>query len=391
MRMRELAVGDVPVRALRVTFVGELGWELYCPTEYGAALWRTLWEAGREHGLRRRAATARSTRCAWRRATACGRPTSPPTRPRYEAGLGFCVKDGDAFVGRRGARVGSAAGPAQPRRRLRCLVLERSALGRARQRAGARRTGRSSAASPAAATATRSSARSPTPTCPPSVEVGHGGRGRHLRRVGRRRGRARAAVRPQGRARQGYSADVIAFVTAGAGFLLSVLWFDLMFDVQVLSHAELDLPEERLASIAAYYGRVTTAARPMNRLIAAVMLGTLAAIIVEIVKGAVPRWVGLGLARPRRGADPARRCAHGAQRGAPRRARRYDRSPERPRQIDLPRAPHLLRVDRGPAGAAAVCLSAQPSTRGRAGAEGGGTTGPISPSGASSRSTITGA
>ena len=49
--MRELTVGDVPVRALRVTFVGELGWELYCPTEYGAGLWRTLWEAGREHGL----------------------------------------------------------------------------------------------------------------------------------------------------------------------------------------------------------------------------------------------------------------------------------------------------------------------------------------------------
>ena len=46
-----LAIGDVPVRALRVTFVGELGWELYCPTEYGAGLWRTLWEAGREHGL----------------------------------------------------------------------------------------------------------------------------------------------------------------------------------------------------------------------------------------------------------------------------------------------------------------------------------------------------
>ncbi len=45
MRMRELTVGDVPVRALRVTFVGELGWELYCPTEYGADLWRTLWEA----------------------------------------------------------------------------------------------------------------------------------------------------------------------------------------------------------------------------------------------------------------------------------------------------------------------------------------------------------
>src|SRR5947209_16139025 len=36
MRMREISVGDVPVRALRVTFVGEIGWEIYCPTEYGA-------------------------------------------------------------------------------------------------------------------------------------------------------------------------------------------------------------------------------------------------------------------------------------------------------------------------------------------------------------------
>ena len=51
MSTREITVGDVPVRALRVTFVGELGWELYCPSEYGAALWRTLWEAGRPHGL----------------------------------------------------------------------------------------------------------------------------------------------------------------------------------------------------------------------------------------------------------------------------------------------------------------------------------------------------
>jgi hypothetical protein len=56
-----------------------------------------------------------------------------------------------------------------------------------------------------------------------------------------------------------------AFVTAGGGFLLAVLWFDLMFDVQVLGRDERELPEERLASIAAYYARVTTAARPMNR------------------------------------------------------------------------------------------------------------------------------
>ncbi|MGH3099492.1 MAG: GcvT family protein, partial [Thermoleophilia bacterium] len=46
MNYRAITVGDVPVRALRVTYVGELGWELYCPTEYGLTLWHTLWEAG---------------------------------------------------------------------------------------------------------------------------------------------------------------------------------------------------------------------------------------------------------------------------------------------------------------------------------------------------------
>jgi hypothetical protein len=83
---------------------------------------------------------------------------------------------------------------------------------------------------------------------------------------------------------------VSAFVTAGAGFLLAVLWFDLMFDVQVLSHSERSLPEGVLASVAGYYGRVTTSARPMNRLIAGVMLATLAAIIVQIARGEHPVW-----------------------------------------------------------------------------------------------------
>jgi hypothetical protein len=84
---------------------------------------------------------------------------------------------------------------------------------------------------------------------------------------------------------------VSPFVTAGAGFLLCVLWFDLMFDVQVRGHDGPELPEGSLASIAAYYGRVTTSARPMNRLIATVMLGSLAGIVVEIAEGDSPRWV----------------------------------------------------------------------------------------------------
>ena len=88
-------------------------------------------------------------------------------------------------------------------------------------------------------------------------------------------------------------------MTGGAGFLLAVLWFDLMFDVQVIAHRRGDLPEDVLASISNYYARVTTAARPMNRLIAVAMLATIVAIIVELANGGSPRWVGwvsLGLA-----------------------------------------------------------------------------------------------
>ena len=91
-----------------------------------------------------------------------------------------------------------------------------------------------------------------------------------------------------------------AFVAAGAGFLLAVLWFDLMHDVQVRGHdPEADLPEPVLASITGYYARVTTGARPMNRLVAVAMLATVVAIVVEIVNGLDPAWLpwtSLGLA-----------------------------------------------------------------------------------------------
>ena len=85
---------------------------------------------------------------------------------------------------------------------------------------------------------------------------------------------------------------VTACVSAGGGFLLAVLWFDLMFDVQVLGHHDSALPEDVLASIAGYYRRVTTRARPMNRLIAATMLSTIGAIAIQIARGDAPRRVG---------------------------------------------------------------------------------------------------
>jgi glycine cleavage system aminomethyltransferase T/glycine/D-amino acid oxidase-like deaminating enzyme len=117
MSMRELAVGDVPVRALRVTFVGEAGWELYCPAEYGAGLWETLWEAGRAHGLVAggyRAIDSLRLEKGYRVWAADITSDETPD----EAGLGFCVRDDKRFIG------SDALAEREPERRLRCLVLE---------------------------------------------------------------------------------------------------------------------------------------------------------------------------------------------------------------------------------------------------------------------------
>lgn len=81
-----------------------------------------------------------------------------------------------------------------------------------------------------------------------------------------------------------------AFVSAGGGFLLAVLWFDLMFDVQVLRRRDAVAPGDVLGSIAGYYRRVTTDAFPMNRLVAAVMLATIGGVIAEVARADRPRW-----------------------------------------------------------------------------------------------------
>ena len=48
---RVIEIGTERVLASRISYVGDLGWELYAPMEQGLVLWDTLWEAGRPHGL----------------------------------------------------------------------------------------------------------------------------------------------------------------------------------------------------------------------------------------------------------------------------------------------------------------------------------------------------
>ena len=100
-----------------------------------------------------------------------------------------------------------------------------------------------------------------------------------------------------------------AAAAAGLGFLLSVLWFDLMFDVQARHPRSGDLPADVRDSIAAYYRRVTTAARPMNRLVALAMVVTLAALAGEIATDDGARafaWASLALAASAIGLAAAR-------------------------------------------------------------------------------------
>jgi 4-methylaminobutanoate oxidase (formaldehyde-forming) len=119
---QEVAVGPVPCLAVRVTYVGELGWELYCPAEFGARLWDALWEVGRPHGLAAGGYWAIDSLRLEKGYRVWSTDLTPDVTP-FEAGLGFAVKldKGHDFLGRRALRE-QADRPLE--RRLACLVLE---------------------------------------------------------------------------------------------------------------------------------------------------------------------------------------------------------------------------------------------------------------------------
>ncbi|HEY4887490.1 MAG TPA: FAD-dependent oxidoreductase [Candidatus Dormibacteraeota bacterium] len=121
MTAQRLAVGSVPCLALRVTYVGELGWELYCPAEFGLRLWDTLWEAGHEMGLTAGGYKAVDSLRLEKGYRVWGADIGPEADP-YESGLGFCVKlDKGEFIGR-SALLKKREAPAKTR--LSCLVLD---------------------------------------------------------------------------------------------------------------------------------------------------------------------------------------------------------------------------------------------------------------------------
>ncbi|ARF53968.1 GcvT family protein [Streptomyces gilvosporeus] len=98
-RARQTYVGHVPVTALRLSYVGELGWELYTTADLGLRLWDTLWEAGREHGVVAAGRSAFNSLRLEKGYRAWGVDMTDEHTP-YEAGLGFAVRRDKEFLGR---------------------------------------------------------------------------------------------------------------------------------------------------------------------------------------------------------------------------------------------------------------------------------------------------
>jgi glycine cleavage system aminomethyltransferase T len=117
---RQRTIGEVPVTALRVSYVGELGWELYCSPEYGLRLWRLLWEAGMADGIIAAGRAAFDTLRLEKGYRLWGTDVSSEHTPAA-AGLGFAVKPAKGeFLGREAVL---AVADVPPPSRLCCLTL----------------------------------------------------------------------------------------------------------------------------------------------------------------------------------------------------------------------------------------------------------------------------
>jgi 4-methylaminobutanoate oxidase (formaldehyde-forming) len=100
MSARQIAIGAVPCLAARVTYVGELGWEFYCPMEYGLKLWDLLWEAGQPYGMLAGGYRAIESLRLEKGYRVWSTDITPEDSPD-EAGLAFCVslRKGIDFIG----------------------------------------------------------------------------------------------------------------------------------------------------------------------------------------------------------------------------------------------------------------------------------------------------
>ncbi|SDN84896.1 FAD-dependent oxidoreductase [Geodermatophilus sp. DSM 45219] len=120
-RAKRATIGGVPVTAMRLSYVGELGWEIYTSAEHGQRLWDVLWAAGQDLGVVAAGRAAFNSLRLEKGYRSWGSDMTTEHDP-YEAGLGFAVRK------QKGDFVGSAAvadrGDETVRRRLSCLTID---------------------------------------------------------------------------------------------------------------------------------------------------------------------------------------------------------------------------------------------------------------------------
>ncbi|GGG07756.1 sarcosine dehydrogenase [Rhodococcoides trifolii] len=110
-------IGAIPVTMLRVSYVGELGWEIYTGAEHGGALWDLLWSAGAEHGVIAAGRLAFDSLRLEKGYRSWGHDMNSEHTPA-EAGVEFAVRDNKEFVGKEAL----AGRPAT--KRLRTIVFD---------------------------------------------------------------------------------------------------------------------------------------------------------------------------------------------------------------------------------------------------------------------------
>jgi heterotetrameric sarcosine oxidase gamma subunit len=123
---RQIDLGYSTVRATRITYVGELGWELYVPVEFAVGVYQDLMSAGADLGVANAGYYAIESLRLEKAYRAFGRELTPDYNP-VEAGLTFACKLAGriGFLGREAVEKAKADGP---RRRLVSVVLDDPAV-----------------------------------------------------------------------------------------------------------------------------------------------------------------------------------------------------------------------------------------------------------------------
>ena len=123
-RCKRTSIAAIPVTLMRLSYVGELGWEIYTTSDRGQALWDAIWAAGEPHGVIAAGRTAFNSLRLEKGYRSYGADMTSEHGPE-EAGLGWAVKMGKegGFVGRDALAKLAETGKSAPRK-LRCLVVD---------------------------------------------------------------------------------------------------------------------------------------------------------------------------------------------------------------------------------------------------------------------------